>query len=892
MKLPIWDRKKREVELNEEIESHLRMAIADRMARGESAEEAAISARKELGNIGLIKEVTRDMWGWRIWEQLTQDLRFGLRILIKSPIFTLVAIFSLAFGIGANMAVFQLLNALCFRALPVKDPQQLVEVQAHGRRNGDQVGSSATLTYAQWEQLRSNQQIFTGLFVWYTGQTNLAKGGEVQYAKTMYVNGEGFNVLGIEPVLGRLFSEADDQPNCGANQVVISYKFWQRQFGGQASAIGKTITIDNIPFEIIGITPANFNGVEVGRSFDISLPICAEKTIDGEDNLIRRRDAWWLGAIGRLKPGISLEQATAHLLAISPICFEATIPPNYAQSDIDGYIKSQWSAAYAGSGISTFRKTYETPLWVLMAITGLVLLIACANLANLLLARVSAREREIAIRLALGASRARLIRQFLLESLLLAFLGTFLGAFIGRNLSYLLVNFISTERRQYVFNLELDWRVLAFTIGLSLLTCLIFGLMPALKATKSDPATMIKAGQRGLTASRERFGLRRILVVSQVALSLVLLVGAVLFVRTLINLSGLDIGFQQQGILVTSISMDVLHTPDDNKRTVKRELMERLKAIPGVESVAESAIVPLSGGGWNELVFIDSDPATVSNANQVNDSYFSTMGIPILKGRNFNDRDTASSPRVVLVNEAFKRKLLHDADPIGKSFKLQVGPKDINHSYEIVGLVKDTKYYDLKEEFVPIIYFAESQSDRVDMAPTMLIRSNLTLISLISSIKSTINEFNPQISLSFTVLNRQVADSLMRERLMATLSGFFGILAALLSVIGLYGVMSYMVSQRKNEIGIRMALGATRFTIIKLIVKEASLLLIIGLIVGTMLALAISSTISSMLFGLQPHDLITYLMAIMLLAIVGFLASFLPAQRAAKVDPMIVLRYE
>lgn len=892
MKIPLWGNKQREKELNEELESHLQMAIADRMARGESLEQATILAKRELGNITLIKEVTRTMWGGQLIEQIIQDLLFGVRILKKSPVFTVIAILSLAFGIGANMAVFQLLNAVSLRLLPVNSPEELAEVRisSNDERSGHFTGNRSSLTYALWQELYNNQTAFSGIFAWNSTQLNLSQGGEVQLAKALYVSGDFFNVLEVKPVVGRMFTNADDKAGCGSNFVVISYQFWQRQYGGQASVIGKTLSLNNNNFEIIGVTPASFYGVETGKTFDVAIPICSEKLINKEDNLTDRQEAWWLGAIGRLKPGISIEQASVQLNTISSSMFQKTLPSNYTKDDADKYVQLKLGAFFAGSGISLLRKAYETPLWVLMAITGLVLLIACANLANLLLARASAREKEIAVKLALGASRVRLVRQFLLESLLLAALGTVVGAFIGRILSSVLITFISTERRQVFFSLELDWRVFSFTVALAILTCLLFGLIPALRATSCDPAIMMKAGQRGLTASQERFGLRRILVISQVALSLVLLVSAILFINTLRNLNTLNAGFQQNGVLITTMDMASLQIPKERRQIARKEMLDNLRNIPGVESAAETFMVAISGNGWNEYILVNEQAKDLSNFNAISDKYFETLEIPILAGRDFNEQDNLSSPKVAIVNESFKRKFFPDKDAVGKTFRKEVGPEDKDYLYEIVGVVKDTKYRELKEDFGPIVYVPISQQEKLEMYLTYITRSKSSLNSLISAIKSTTAKVNPSISLKFTVFSSQIKDSLVRERLMATLAGFFGILATILATIGLYGVMSYMVTQRRNEIGIRMALGADRGHIIKMILLEACSLLAVGLVVGTLLSLAMSYTVSSLLFGLKPYDFVTFTLSIVILAIVGIVASFLPAQRASKLDPMIVLK--
>jgi len=532
---------------------------------------------------------------------------------------------------------------------------------------------------------------------------------------------------------------------------------------------------------------------------------------------------------------------------------------------------------------------------MLMAIAGLVLLIACANLANLMLARASAREKEIAVRLALGASRGRLIKQLLSESLMLAAIGAVVGFIIAQFLSRFLVAFISGEGSSLFVDLSLDWRLLGFTAGIAILTSILFGLTPAFKATGMTVGSVLKDAGRGMTASRERFGLRRILVVAQVALSLTLLVGALLFVRSLQNLMGVNAGFKQEGLVITDIDMTDLKLPKERRLDYKRDLLERVRAIPGVTSAAETSIVPLSGNGWNDSVeMLNTEPAKkgVPWFSRITPDFFKTMGGRILAGRDFDSRDTVQSQKVAIVNETFARQLVDGGSPLGKRFQVEVGPGDPELVYEIVGLVNDTKYQDLREEFKPIAFVAASQDSTPDTGAQFVIASDLPTVAVTSAVKQVMSDANPKISLDFHVFKTMIVDGLLQDRLMATLSGFFGLLAALLATVGLYGVISYMVAQRRNEIGIRMALGADRGTIVKMILGDAGLLLIIGIVVGTGAALGASYWASSMLYGLKWHDPATIVMAIAVLGVVGLLASYIPAYRASKVDPMNALRYE
>ena len=540
------------------------------------------------------------------------------------------------------------------------------------------------------------------------------------------------------------------------------------------------------------------------------------------------------------------------------------------------------------------REDSETSLWLLLGISGLVLLIACANLANLMLARTSARERQITIRRALGATRWRMIRELLSESLLLAAAGSICGLFLAFAISRMLVAFISTQQNPIFLDLGMDWRVLAFTTALAVLTTVSFGLAPALRATRAEPATLLQSGSRGTTGGRERFSLRRILIVSQVGLSVVLLMGALLFVRSLRNLTTLNVGFQQTGILVTSVDFGRLQIPEDRYTEYKRDLVKRVQAIPGVESAAHAMLVPFGGSSWNDDVINEGSDqdAGVAWLNYLGPGYFKTVGTPLLAGRDFDDRDTATSVKVAIVNQAFARKILKGADPLGKRFRIHEAPGKPRPLYEIVGVTADNKFQDMHEEFLPFMYFPAAQQEKPGPEDQILIRSSLPLTSLIGSMKETIADVNPGIDLEFLVFKTRIHNSLLQDELMATLSGFFGFLAALLAAIGLYGVISYMVVQRTKEIGIRMAIGANRADVVKMILREAGILTIAGLVIGTGLALGAAQAAKSLLFGLKPRDPLTLVMAVVTLSAVAAFASFLPAYRASKLDPLTALRYE
>jgi putative ABC transport system permease protein len=829
---------------------------------------------------------------------LFRDLLYGVRMLRKSPGFTLVAVVTLALGVGANTAIFQLIDAVRLRTLPVKDPHELVGVQLAdmSRARGSFTSDYPILTNSIWEQVRDRQEAFSGVFAWGAETLNLSRGGEARFARGMWVSGDFFNALGVRPQLGRVLIPEDDRKGCGSPVAVLSHAFWKREFGGDPGVVGKSVNLEGRPFEVVGVTPASFYGMEVGRSFDVAAPLCAEPLLGGENSLLNSGTTWWLTVMGRLKPGWTEERAAAQLASASPGIFEASLPANYPPDSIKAYREFKLATYPAAAGVSELRETYESPLWLLLAVAGTVLLIACANLANLLLARAATREREIATRLALGASRWRLIRQLLTESMLLAACGAVLGAVLAQYLSEVLVSLLSTEGKPLFVSLNMDWRVLAFSAAAAVLTCALFGLAPALRATRVGPGAAMKAAGRGLTASRERFGLRRALVISQVAMSLVLVAGALLFSRSLSKLSAQDAGLRREGILVTRVSMSRLKLPVERRLAFKRDLLERIRAVPGVESAADTNVLPLSGSAWNNEVWLDgADPGRTQSTyfSRVSPDYFKTLGITLLSGRDFNAGDAANAPKVAVVNESFARGLTNGENPVGKRFRVERTPSEPETVYEIVGLVRDAKYQDLREEFKPVAFTASTQASRPNEGAQFLIRSGTTSpAALAPSLKRVIGEVSPDIDIVFRVFKDEVDSTLLRERLMATLSASFGLLALVLACVGLYGVISYGVAGRTNEIGIRMALGAQGHDVLWLILREAALLVLVGVGLGLPAALAAARLASGLLYGVTPADPVSVSVAVLLMFIVAALAGYIPARRATKVDPMVALRYE
>ncbi len=830
---------------------------------------------------------------------LLQDSRYSVRMLAKAPGFALVAILTLALGIGANAAIFQLIDAVRLRTLPVQDPKTIAIIHLNRNHWGSGNFNSAysEFSFPLWQQIRQRQEAFSSIAVWGPGRLNLATGGEINNANAIWVSGDFFRVLGVPPFLGRLISDADDQTGCSGG-VDISYAFWQRRYGGAASVLGQTLTLEGHPFPILGITPPSFYGVSIGDRFDVAVPVCTEPIIGGEASGITgatSRETWWLAMLGRLKPGWTLARATAQLSTIMPAALQETIPPQYDSEGVKHYLGYKLEARPAANGFSSLREDSSTSLWLLLGLSGLVLLIACANLANLMLARATTREREIAVRLALGASRIRLIGQLLFESALLAIAGALCGGLLAAVLSRFLIAFISTPNNPIFLDMPMDWRVLGFAAGLAILTTILFGLVPALRSGRVPAGSVLKTGGRGTTAGRERFRLQRILVASQVALSLVLLAGALLFARSLQNLMTRDTGFQQDGVLVANLDFTRLNLPETRRDSFVRDLLDRIRAVPGVAQAAASMRSPVSGNSSNDDIIAENgaDTKEASWLDYVSSDYFQTMETPIIAGRDFNGNDTATSPKVAIVNQAFVKKFLNGAkDAVGKQFRKWESPGEPEPYYSVVGVVKDSVYNDMHEPFVPVMYFPRTQVKKAGTDVTFLVRSQLGAAGLLNSVKNTIAGVNPEIDIQFKILRSQIRESLVQDELMATLCSFFGGLAVLLAAIGLYGVISYTVTQRTGEIGVRMALGAQRSGVIRLILKEVAVLIAIGVVVGAGLTLAGSKTAGSLLFGLKPYDPLTLVLAVIILGAIAFVASFIPAQRATRVDPVVALRYE
>jgi putative ABC transport system permease protein len=877
-----WD-----AERARELDSYLAEAIDDNLARGMTPEQARTAARRKLGNPTLIREeiYTMNSVGWL--ETFWQDLRYGARLLRRNPTFAIVAVLTLALGTGANTAIFQLVDAIRLRSLPVERPEELAEVrivQAPNGRTGAFMGRYAMLSYPLYRNIRETQQAFTDIAAWGTTTMDLAQGGEVRPAQAIWVSGNFFPLLRVRPAAGRLIQPSDDVKGCGA-VAVLGHAFWQREYGADPGIAGRTILLDGRRFEIAGVVSPAFTGIDVGRTFDVAVPVCTEPMIRGARSGLEHGDVWFLASVARLKPGVTVEQASAQLAGVSKRILSETVSARYTAEDAKNYLEMVIGARPAMSGMSALRRTYGASLNILLGVTAVVLLIACANLANLLLARATAREREVAIRLAIGASRRRIVRQMLSESLLIAAIGAGAGLLVARWFGGSLVAFLSSSDNPLFVDLSLDWRVFAFTAAVAVSACVLFGLAP-----RTAPGASMKAGSRGSTDGRERFGVRRGLVVLQVALSLVLVVGALLLTRSLRNLTTMDPGFRQDGVMTIQLDLRKTNLPEEARPAAVRAIVERVRAIPGVRAAAQAFTTPVSGNFWNQNVVVDGKVQTeISNFNAVGPGYFDALGIGFVAGRDFDTRDMPESPQVAIVSESFVRAYFGGRTPIGKSFQMENAIGEPRPFFEIVGVIRDTKYTDLREPFAPLVHLASTQRPpgpflqvvaRIDTAPA----------AFTAAATRAIGEVHPSITLQHQAVRTQVAQSLLQERLMATLSSVFAGLAVLIATIGLYGVMSYMVARRRIEIGVRMALGADAAAVIRMIVREAGLLLAAGLALGTVLALFATRSAAALLYDLKPSDPATIAVAVVALAAVTLLAGWIPARRASRLAPSVALR--
>ncbi len=854
-----------------------------------------------------------------------QDLRYGWHMLAKHRGFTAVAVLTVALGVGANTALFSVVDAVLLKKLPVNDPDRLVLFTSTASKEfspGGYTGSSSrdpvtglpvrtSFPYLTFTRFREQQNALSDVFAFGSVSLNVNADGEADVASGQAVSGNYYAALGVPAFLGRTINEGDDQASANA-VAVLSHRYWLRRFGANRDVIGKQVNLNNVAFTIVGVSPAGFNGTgQIGESQDVLIPIAWEPQVSGERSRMKGAGIWWLRIMGRLKPGATAEQAQA---ALEGIFLQSVLdhrvarqaqqspPPSQGQSTFKPLEPKDYPhlAVDSGSqGEMNTRRSLAQPLRLLFGVVGLVLLIACANLANLLLVRASSRQKEIAVRLAMGASRWRLIRQLLTESVLLGVLGGGLGVLFAQWIrDGLLTDWIG---RETALNPRLDLRVLGFTLGLSFLTGIVFGLVPALRATRLDLTPALKDSGRSSSPTARSF-LSKSLVAAQVSLSVLLLIGAGLLLRSLHNLQRVDAGFNTRNLLLFGVNPNLIDYKDERLVNLYQQMFERLEAVPGVQSVTFSRMPLLSRGSSDRSFYLPNTPTEPDGTrkksgqvylHQVRENFLEAMEIPLLLGRGLTVQDDARAPRVAVVNQTFAGRYFPNENPIGKRFSFD---SDKTGDVEIVGLARDAKYTRQRDETPPTAYLPWKQELSSVGTVTFEVRTAGDPNSFVGGIRQAVRDVDGNLPLNNMKTQVEQADeTLAMERLFAKLLSLFGLLAQQLAFIGLYGVMAYMVSQRTHEIGIRMALGANRGTVLTMILKQGMTLTLVGLALGLLGAYVLTKyleSLTNMLYGVEPRDPLTFGAIAALLTLVALVACYIPARRATKVDPLVALRYE
>ncbi len=909
----LFHRERRNQEIKEELQGYLEAAVEEKVRRGMTREQALRAVKSEIGTA---ETVRHKVWsaGWEsAVESLWQDIRYGARQLLKSPGFSIVAILSLALGIGANTAIFTLINDLLLKSLPVRDPQQLV---SFGKASGggilggfDHAGPIDMFAYDFYKGLeRENERAgkFQGIcaFSSFPIQVSVRSGsgaaGPATQAVSHLVSGTFFSVLGAEPMTGRAIGPEDTETP-GRNAVaVISHRYWEQSLAADPAAVGRSIDINGTLFTVVGVMAANFYGVDLNeQSPDMWLPITMQPQVMLQPSLLETHGEFWLHMMARRSPSVGVAQAQAWVNAQWQRDMADREGAAISDSRRQEIAKNFVLLLRGGSGISHLRSAYEAPLAVLMGIVAIVLLIACANLANFLLAKAASREREFSTRLALGSSRARIVQQVLTETLLLAFIGGALGLVLAFAGTRVLIKFIVGEASYTALAATPDLRVLAFTSAICVLTGLLFGIAPALRVSRTNVAGALSASARTGCSSGGRSGrlLPNLLVTGQVMLSLVLLAVAGLFLRTIHNLHTEDLGFDRTNILLVRTSPKFAGYKPEQLNALYDRILSRMDALPGVRMATLSGAPPMWHGNWGSPITILDRPTTPNEdvstlLNRVSPGYFETLGIPLVRGRTIGAEDTASSVKAVVVNQTLADKYFPHGDAIGHSFT--VGDPSVKGTWQIVGVVRDATYNHAGEEHDPMAYLAVEQLTEDDQyAYWLQVQTKGDPAAVAGEVRAALAQIDPNLPMLDVQTISELFDHLIdQQRLVSQLSGFFSMLAVALCAIGLYGVMTYSVVRRTSEIGVRIALGALSGQVLWLVLRESLVLVGIGVVLGVPVTLAASHAIQAGLFGLGPSDPVTLIGAVGVITIVTLIAAYFPALRATRIDPIVALRYE
>jgi len=873
-------------DLDAELRDHLDRQIECNLAAGLSPAEARAAALREFGNVALIQEQARDTRGLGVIEDTLRDLRYAFRSIRRAPGFTAVAALSLALAIGANTAIFSLVHALLLRDLPIANPRELIELGRVGQH------AAANFAYPLYKRIREENTAFNVVLAMSAGTVRATIRDAERQPIGRYVSGNFFEVLGISPTVGRLLSTDDDRLDApgGSTLTVIGYRLWQAEFGGDPSVVGKTLRIDEVPFTIVGVLPRTFDSLIVGRQDDFFIPLASEPQLRRR-SWLSSRQANWLAIAGRLKPGISQDAAKANL-DVTFGRFLEELASTTTDADAQRRIRAQGlTIGSARAGLSGPRWEFSRPVLLLMGAVSLVLLIACANVVNLLLARGMARRREIGLRLAIGASRGRLVRQLLTESAALGLIGGAAGFAFAIWGTRLIATFMADGDPTITFNIAPDGRVLAFTAAISLGSALLAGLVPALRATRTGVTPGIGNDARAPNVSRTATLWTRVLIAAQVALSLLLLTAASLLVTSLRNLHTFDAGFDRNHVLKMGLSPEKAGYTGDRLLTYYRQVLERARSTPGIRAAGLSLLTPISGGGVDLSFDVEGRPPERGPSvyvNNVSDGYFAATGTTLLVGRDFTAQDGPSSTPVAVINDALSRRYFRNENPIGS--RVRVGRDE---GLEIVGVVANAKYLSLREEDYPTVYVHALQKRDLPWGLTLAVRTSGDPASLATAIRRDVQAVAGTVPISEpSTLSAQIDRSLVKERLMTRILSAFAAVALALASVGLYGVLGYAVTRRTNEIGIRMALGATRGTVLWSVLRESWILVAIGVAIGVPAAIALTRLLSSLLYGVTPTDPWVLSGAVACLFVVALAAASQPAWRALRVDPLVALRYE